>query len=328
MKKEIKWISISKGFLICLVVCGHSQYIALSKYIYWFHMPAFIILSGYLFNNAYSLTDLISKRSKRMLIPYFSFALLTLITIQIQSYNLNEVPLYIENIVKGGQHLGYWYGIYWYVTMIIITTITFAIMIKNIKSQLFITGAIIVMYVAAHLWIANNDYKVCWSTDTVLIALFYFGLGYYGKSIINRINSIYGIVAMFIGVILIYCDRTGVIQYKLDMKSNVYNHLILDVLIPVVFTVVVISISKIIQSTYIGLLLNSIGKMSMTIMYLHLSAVIIMRSYFNVSEWMTIIVAITIPIAAHLIFERISLFNVLFLGKQHTIRYKGESRSV
>ncbi|MGG4434538.1 acyltransferase family protein [Priestia megaterium] len=328
MNKEIKWISISKGFLMILVVAGHSNYEILSRYIYWFHMPAFILISGYLFNNAYNLKDLINKRSKRMLIPYFSFALLTLIIIQIQSYNLNEISLYIENIVKGGRNLGYWYGIYWYVTMILLTTITFAIMIKAVKNRIVTIGVIALLYISAHLYIANNDYKVFWSADTVLIALFYFGLGYYSKSIINRINTLYGIIATLTGVILIYCDYVEVFQYKLDMKSNIYNHLILDALIPVVFTVVIISISKLIQNTNLGSLLSNIGKMSMTIMYLHLTVMIIMRNYFNVSEWATILIAIIIPVAAHLIFERISLFNVLFLGKQHKIKYKGESRSV
>ncbi|WP_182006371.1 acyltransferase family protein [Priestia aryabhattai] len=328
MNKEIKWISISKGFLMILVVAGHSNYEILSRYIYWFHMPAFILISGYLFNNVYNLKDLISKRSKRMLIPYFSFALLTLIIIQIQSYNLNEMPLYIENIIMGGRRLLYFYGIYWFPTMILLTTIIFAIMINAIKNRIATIGVIVLLYIVAHLYVANNDYKVFWSADTVLITLFYFGLGYYGKSIVNRINTLYGIVAMLIGVILIYCDYVGMIQYKLDMKSNVYNHLTLDALIPVVFTVIIISISKLIQNTYVGSLLSSIGKMSMTIMYLHLTVMIIMRNYFNVSEWITILIAIVIPVAAHLIFERISLFNVLFLGKQHKIKYKGESRSV
>ncbi|MFA1510026.1 acyltransferase family protein [Priestia aryabhattai] len=327
MSQEKKWINVAKGILIVFVVIGHSDY-GISKYVYWFHMPVFIILSGYLFNNAYNLKELISKRSKRMLIPYFSFALLTLIIIQLQSYNLNEIPLYIENILRGGRSLGYYYGVYWYITMILLITITFTIMIKNIKNRIAMLITIIAMYIVAHLYIANNDYKIFWSADTALIALFYFGLGYYSKSIINKINTLYGILAVFVGTFLVYYDYVGLIHYRLDMKSNLYNHMVLDALIPVIFSVIIISISKLIQHKYAGLILNKAGKMSMTIMYLHLPVMIVMRSYFNVSEWVTIIVAISIPVGTHLIFERISLFSVLFLGRQHTIRYKDESRSV
>ena len=52
--KRIVWLDIAKAILIILVVLGHSGDInhgtRLDKYIYWFHMPAFIILSGLTFN--------------------------------------------------------------------------------------------------------------------------------------------------------------------------------------------------------------------------------------------------------------------------------------
>ena len=54
-KKRIDWIDYSKGILITLVISGHAipefglHLGFLEKIIYSFHMPAFFILSGYLF---------------------------------------------------------------------------------------------------------------------------------------------------------------------------------------------------------------------------------------------------------------------------------------
>ena len=48
--KYVTWISIAKAIGICLVVIGHSgapEYVV--KYIYSFHMPLFMLISGYLF---------------------------------------------------------------------------------------------------------------------------------------------------------------------------------------------------------------------------------------------------------------------------------------
>lgn len=42
---RFQWIDIAKGLLIMLVVTGHSGIDA--KYIFWFHMPAFFIISGF-----------------------------------------------------------------------------------------------------------------------------------------------------------------------------------------------------------------------------------------------------------------------------------------
>lgn len=44
-----QWVDILKGILIIMVVLGHS-YFEYSKYIYWFHMPVFFMLSGYVFH--------------------------------------------------------------------------------------------------------------------------------------------------------------------------------------------------------------------------------------------------------------------------------------
>lgn len=47
------WIDTAKGLLIILVVLGHAADfgypILITKYIFWFHMPAFFALSGLLF---------------------------------------------------------------------------------------------------------------------------------------------------------------------------------------------------------------------------------------------------------------------------------------
>lgn len=47
-KNRKQWVDILKGVLIIMVVLGHS-YFEYSKYIYWFHMPVFFMLSGCVF---------------------------------------------------------------------------------------------------------------------------------------------------------------------------------------------------------------------------------------------------------------------------------------
>jgi fucose 4-O-acetylase-like acetyltransferase len=290
-------------------------------------MPAFVIISGYLFKNVYSLKDLTIKRSKRMLIPYFSFAILTLIIIQLQSYNLNEVPLYAENLVRGGRNLTYFYGVYWYITCLLLTTILFALMIKLMKNKFIVMSVVVLLYILAHLYVLGSDNKVFWSADTVLLTIFYFALGYYGRLLIDKINVLHGVIALMICTVLILCNYNRIFEYKLDIKSNQFNHIVLDILIPVVFFMLIAWISKLIQLINLEMILSATGKGSMTVMYLHLPIMIILRGY-NVNEIVVVIVAIAIPMMCHITFDKINLFNVLFLGKQHKIRYKGESRSV
>ena len=54
MSKRIKFLDVSKGLLIILMVIGHSGS-PVTSYIYLFHMSAFVFISGYTFNQKYPL---------------------------------------------------------------------------------------------------------------------------------------------------------------------------------------------------------------------------------------------------------------------------------
>lgn len=85
MKSRNQYLDIVKGFAIILVVLGHSiQYgskfqqtffqNSLYALIYSFHMPLFMLVSGYLFFfsiQKYTTTDLIKTRFSRLLVPIF-----------------------------------------------------------------------------------------------------------------------------------------------------------------------------------------------------------------------------------------------------------------
>ena len=70
-------IDIIKGFAIILMVYGHTFCVA-RDFIYLFHMPVFIFISGYCFNKAHA-SDLRScegyffSRVRRLLLPYMGF---------------------------------------------------------------------------------------------------------------------------------------------------------------------------------------------------------------------------------------------------------------
>ena len=55
------------------MVMGHTNSFGgyFDKFIHAFHVPMFFVISGYLFRvNSYSLSDIIKKRIKSLLVPY------------------------------------------------------------------------------------------------------------------------------------------------------------------------------------------------------------------------------------------------------------------
>lgn len=74
-RTRLAWIDALKGIGIVCVVLGHVV-LPISRYIYWFHMPLFFFVSGYLYRPGAGWRDFIDKRVRRLIIPYLCFLVL------------------------------------------------------------------------------------------------------------------------------------------------------------------------------------------------------------------------------------------------------------
>lgn len=110
-KNKIAFIATARCIGIVLVVFGHSfpfdVYISpalwtAQEFIYSFHMPLFIFLSGYLITrNSRSAGDYIRRRSIRLLIPYFVLSVITFIPKTLVRQFLNDsVQLSLWYLIK------------------------------------------------------------------------------------------------------------------------------------------------------------------------------------------------------------------------------------
>lgn len=111
-KGRIEWIDVAKGTLILLVVFGHlnatkwfPQLDGTIKWIYTFHMMAFFMLSGMVFNSNKNFKFFLINKCKTLLIPYVIFSVLGLLGIVRQFLNNKDLFDFAANIVRT-----YFYG--------------------------------------------------------------------------------------------------------------------------------------------------------------------------------------------------------------------------
>lgn len=70
-KKRVLWIDAAKGIGITLMILGHMKISDdLLAFLYSFHMPLFVIISGFLFRPDRPLSDQLKRRSKALILPY------------------------------------------------------------------------------------------------------------------------------------------------------------------------------------------------------------------------------------------------------------------
>ena len=68
---ELKWINVAKGICIIAVILGHMGQSNINNIVFAFHLTVFFILSGYTLKNNKLDNIYISKKFRRLMIPYF-----------------------------------------------------------------------------------------------------------------------------------------------------------------------------------------------------------------------------------------------------------------
>ncbi|MGG0308383.1 acyltransferase family protein [Priestia megaterium] len=332
MEKRNKLIDIMKGAGIICVVFGHLNVEILHHYLFWFHMPLYFMISGYLYkgiNNKHTLNDWAIRKCKRLLVPYLSFGIVILAIVIAQENTLAIIPEYIKTIVIGGRSLVYFYGVFWFVTCLLVTQIVFAYITTYIRSNAIIISIVAILYIIAHLYsLSQPTIKILWSVDTTMISIVYYSIGYYSKNIVDKIRLPHVVISLIVIGSLVILERSNIIIYNLDLKGNVYDHFLLDLLVPITCAVLVICISKWFEGKYIDYLLRDLGRSSMTIMYLHLSVMILTKEYFQLNIIIVGLLSLLIPFGIHFILEQFSVARFLFFGETiKKIKYRNQTRS-
>lgn len=323
----LKWVDIAKGIAIIAVVFGHSGESNLIHYIYWFHMPLFFIISGYLFEpikTTKQLPSLVKKYSVRLLIPYFSFLIVITIIRYVFRFvdgtlDLQWVLNNIGDLFIGGREIGGLYGPFWFITTLFFTYISFTAIQLFIKKDLGRLILIGILYLIAHIvsWLSiSYTFIVPLNLDVVLIAISYFAFGYYAKQILNNIPKSLFITSTLITGTLYISSLLGLFDFSLSMKNLGYHNLLLDFIIPVTITIMIIGLAQRISNYKTSGILVYLGKISLPIMYLHVLPNRVLQPILGYNSFTYTLIGLVFSIlSTHFFLDRFKLTKMLFLGK-------------
>lgn len=336
-KKRITWVDITKGFLMILVVIGHypgELDFPLAKYIYWFHMPAFFILSGLFFKPILDKKDIkptIHKRFMQLIVPYLFFlASITLVRYGMEIFSGNrDLEWYLNDLwtlAIGGRFIREAYGVFWFVTTLFFTYLLFMWLTTyfNRMKQFMILG---LFYIIAHFESiiamkviggkpseAAQSIPMIWNIDVALMAIVYFAIGYYFKDLWMDISKRWMSTAVFLSATAILLDSFNIIDYRLSMKFLRYDHFILDLVIPLSFTITLVGCFQLLAAKLSLNWLQKIENHSLSIMYLHIFADIILNDYFTYGLIGYTTIGIFIPIIVSILIKKLLPNGKTLLG--------------
>ncbi|WP_424503853.1 acyltransferase family protein [Psychrilyobacter sp.] len=190
MIKIINSVSFLQVFGIILVVMGHIGYpnyieTFLFHWIYSFHMPLFLFISGYLFKHTYKANttyiDFIKKKVVRLIIPYVIISSIAYVPKYIlNSFAIRKVELTLKSFIHR-----FFYPdtnpiiFFWFLPTLFIILITFFIIQKLLNDNNFKYSLELGLLITLALnLIVKFDTKLL-NINGVFHYYFFFYLGYY-----------------------------------------------------------------------------------------------------------------------------------------------------
>lgn len=272
-----KSIDIAKGLLILCVVIGHgTQNQSLSDFMYRFHMPLFLILSGCFLKKVEDVETYAKMKANRLLIPYLIYMAIDFLLFD-HLHNFNRIIHYLY----GGRFIN---GVYWYITSLYIALIAAVILLDKFnKKQLMVIGIVVggTAIIESNIIDSISLLKrpgIPFDADVSLLVLSYLIVGYIIKdrivALFQRQSLKLDVIAIGVIVLLILehllMEKYGVSR-QIDMKLVVYKNPISVYIIPALYGFAIARLSAFIEKNCgrLSRCLSYVGSITIPIMFLH-----------------------------------------------------------
>ncbi|WP_300386526.1 acyltransferase family protein [Clostridium sp.] len=274
MNKRIEYLDVAKGILIITVILSHSPW-PFAQYMYWFHMPAFFMISGLLHKDGSNF----KKQCFKFYIPYFSFSAIDILFDFIMYPGIASVEnflLYFKKYIYGGKAI---WGVFWFIPVLLISKFLFDKLRSNIKTP-YVLFVIALGYIAVHIYSINvipdfitdinEKYWFPLNIDVVPLALTYYAIGFYSKNILSYLVTKSSLIISGLAcLLLIYKNTSSGIYFYMNMKDSYYKATGWDLVFPICFTIFILALSNNLVKGYLRNFLSYCGKISLIIMYIH-----------------------------------------------------------
>lgn len=284
------WIDFLKGIGILLVVAGHSSINSnIKTLIYFFHMPLFFIISGYLEKGSYTkLSTLLQEKAKVFLYPYFSFGILIILYNSLYDYvngsfTLTKLGKRWVALLYGNyiwENNSDYIGTLWFLVALYCTKVLFGLILHFVNRkqlQLITTVGIGCIGFAVAAVESQQEFRLPWCLDIALIACVFYGCGYFWKEFSSnkQFSGLLGILFVALGIIFGGLNNLYMIanNYKLVRPDMIYlnfGFVPFYLLAGILCSLGGMVLCKNFKHTKVFITINHCGRNSLIIMVVHL----------------------------------------------------------
>ncbi len=181
LQKRDLSLDIARAVLIISMIAGHYTLNgSLRTLIYSFHMPAFILFSGYLFKHeaCNNLKKSVLKIAKSLLIPYAVFSIVVVIIRH--AGILNELKILTLGISFSNKLFTDVSGVgpCYFLLLLFVVRLLYLFIARILKDNDLYTSLAVIILSFAGVLLGKNGLWLPWSADVALYSLMFYHIGY------------------------------------------------------------------------------------------------------------------------------------------------------
>ncbi len=262
---RVNWVDVAKFIGIFAIYLGHFKGDAGPWYlfVFKFHVPLFFFLSGCMYNYDTSKTfkDFLVKKCLKILLPFFAFALLSiLVKAIISGASLSTIGTYLITVVCGCIRNKFFAPGLWFLPTLFIIEILFKLL-TYLKNKYIILGISFLGFLLFSNIITskpNMNPIHFYNFDWAIYYLICFAIGFYVYPHINnffkldtaskKVTFIVCLVVTFAFAALMFFDKINIVKYFKNQKTLVELYNLVVALILILF---VLLLSKLLSGVKI-----------------------------------------------------------------------------
>ncbi len=292
---RLNYIDIARGIAIILMVLGHIHHIPLRTFIFSFHMPLFIIVSGMFFNTKENLKDIVKKIVKNLFIPYmlaiwFTHILnfifykqsINVITITIQIFCAFSNKKIFNNVDT--------VGALWFIPFLIVCKFCFYFINKFSKENDLLNGVICTAFTLFGIYLGEIHLYLPWSIDVAFASMIFYYFGYILKKYELLDKNLHNVkVLLYTFLIYEICLFFG----QIELATRSYPYGFICYITAMCGTIIIFGLSNLLEKTtnYISRILQWYGKNSLYILLFHHLETIVPYSNLGIIKiWQLVII--------------------------------------
>lgn len=274
-RDRIEWVDIAKGITIILMIIGHTVPLdPVGGVIYSFHMPLFLVLSGYTFNyeNKGNLVKKIYQDFKRLILPVLiTFGGSVLINVIPSNGKLNALYIEINQRIEAlfwASGVTFDHGeicVLWF----LVTLFWIRVIVRCMSQKLEFNKAIIIFFILSMIGmiLGSNKIYLPQNFDVVLVGLFFFAIGLFWKKYGDFVEKYKWVIMIFSILVMVEFNVRGI--YIL-LAPRTYPNGILCFIEAIGGTFIMCNISKILyKAKLLNRFLIYIGQGTLLILCIH-----------------------------------------------------------